>query len=173
MPHQEVTAVGVERERFDVVDGPRGEMRQIDERQPVVHRLLLLAQLLLVGLGDADSRGEPPRIRRERRLRAVRDHLGRAIRDADHPQFARTIAPRNHVDEPLAVVRQAPVIGGRGEALELRKVLRKRRCGRLSEDSRQEESSNHLKISFGMVTWTPTLPSTSCVTTTLPATLVS
>src|SRR5262249_8367398 len=138
-------------------------------------RLARLAQLLLLRLGGADRRREPFRVRREGLLRAERDRLRRAVGDRRHAQFVLAVRPVDAVRQPAAVRGQAAVVGGGPQPFPLTEVRRRRRLqSALKEKHTDEERQHfHLKISFGIFTWTPTLPSTSWVMWTLPATLVN
>src|SRR5262249_43815053 len=114
----------------------------------------------------------------------------RAVRDRRHAQLVLTVRPVDPVREPAAVRRQAAMVGCGDEPFPPAEIRGRGRMGRalpldlargspervegLQEDRGGEKRQHlHLKISFGIFTCTPTLPSTSCVMWTLPAILVN
>src|SRR5262249_37459140 len=151
-------------------------------------RLLLLAHLVLLRFGVSDRGREPLRVGRERRLRAEGDGLRVAVGYPRDAQLVVAVRPVDAVGEPLPIWREPPAIERQLQALPLAEVGRRRRRQRRrlpaprrssgrepdTEQRRKRESGeSHLNISFGNFTCTPTLPSTSCVIATFPATLVS
>ena len=98
-------------------------------------------------------------------LERTRPLIGSAPQDPsawNAPRFSR--APRRH--PPQSLLSGSPWRAARSPVDSVSKFLRVLKAG--------NSPANHLKMLFGIFTWTPTFGlSTSCVTATLPAMLTS
>lgn len=127
VPHQQLPAVGAERERLDIVDQRDFAGRQAEQRQLVVNRFLLLAQVLLLRLRDADGGGHPFGVGGEHRTRAKRKDLGAAVGHLDRAQLVGATGASDGVGKPLSVGRQPAVVAGERQPFPLPEIGRRRR----------------------------------------------